>query len=155
MGRHGRSVGRPEGRHGHLDRAAIRLVWAADELRDLGWQGLREVYFDLLFSNVRVDSVDRLAGLVIGGRVHNGGDGIAPSAEISLSLVAGRTTIALGTLSQASLRPGEDRDFTATFPLPPTLAPGTYQVRAALATQSTRDEYTDANNVRVASFELR
>ena len=114
------------------------------------------VYFDLVFQNVRVDSVDfSTRQLTVSGQVHNGGDGAAPDSEIAFYLDAERKTVAgLGSIAQPALDPGATADFTATLPLPP-IRPASYHVRAVITTKTPKGEYSLANNVAVVPLPIR
>ena len=114
------------------------------------------VYFDLTFDNVRVESVDvTIPQMKVSGRVHNGGDGTSPDAQLSFFLVKGRSSALLGTLSQGVLRPGEDGDFRVTLPLPRNVTAGSYELKVVAETSSPKNEYSTGNNVSVVPFDLR
>jgi CARDB len=114
------------------------------------------LYFDWLFQNARVESVDATnRQLTVAGQLHNGGDGAAPDSEVTFYLDAGTRTVAsLGMISQSGLRPGETTDFRATLPLPP-VGPGPYQLRAVISTKLPKNEYSTGNNTAVVPFDLR
>ena len=115
------------------------------------------VYFDLLFQNVRVESADfSNRQLTVSGQVHNGGDGASPDAQVSFYLLAGRgSPVLLGTLPQASLKPGENGDFRTTLQLSRSISAGEYELRAVVETSSRKSEYSDANNATVVPFVLQ
>ena len=115
------------------------------------------MYFDLLFQDVRVESADfSNRQLTVSGQVHNGGDGASPDAQVSFYLLAGRgSPVLLGTLPQASLKPGENGDFRTTLQLSRSISAGEYELRAVFETNSRKSEYSDANNSTVVPFVLQ
>jgi hypothetical protein len=107
-------------------------------------------YFDLLFGSLTAELTP--GQVVAKGQVHNGGDAIAPPAEVSLSLTTGSgRSIPLGKLTQGALQPGQSSDFDVTLPLPPKVRPGPgYRLRAKVTPMPAGDEYSHSNNVAEA-----